>query len=771
MSFFSGSSVSSFYLRKIKRARAAQEEKIYDDLSIPGSWYPPPPCYLTKLPNDILVDQVFSYLEVIDIIRLRQVCKLFYDLTHHAVLWKRLLRWAGVPVPPLPPTSRHTIPHMSGIEVERLLLRATSLDRVWNSTEQMPANVYDFNAHHQIHSMFILPGGRYLIASTSDKAESRWSIVIYMMDHRVNEVVALAKTFVNTKAIHINARYMTIGGVRSIVIAYVRREFLRHRHRKQGATPIDVSQYSGDHEILDPEFPLKYECNVVSISLEQLEILGDPRVTAGSPEFIKHALSQESPFRLLTQIRSESILAHPALDVIFGSPYLALMKQPDMIMFKNLDGGQASTLIMPTHQIFSERHEIRTMAIRLNPLQGSVVVLRRMITPHPQYHPLTHKQVFPQFAEQYHVIPSQDEPVKAERGAFESVVISDDADVVDVYMTDHGMRTSDDESAISTLYSAEEAKVPRPIVIYWKLRDGAMLKGTMFPRRTVLQLPPTPPGSQGPVHNLVSYSYHVDEIDGVRAFFPGDDLRYQPLVGTMRGILYKVPKDDITDTPPVVTIARHIDPEAYDQHMSQTTTDEDMELILAEIELPTQVDRASIAAMAWDETIGRLVIAQTKFFWVTVLDFAAAPKADKDGSRLPFAPSINNDPSEVLAPLPDSILPPRSALNEYDESEKWQGYNKDFVYRDYKDIGGLLQRAKDWAKEDADNQEPHAVPEDGPSQDVMDDIRDDDSVQGARDNDSVQGVRDNENMATHVDSRNGEHEQDIRDDESILSYV
>lgn len=73
MSFFSGSSVSSFYLRKIKRIRAAQEEKIYDDLRIPGSWYPPPPCYLTKLPNDILVDQVFSYLEVIDIIRLRQV--------------------------------------------------------------------------------------------------------------------------------------------------------------------------------------------------------------------------------------------------------------------------------------------------------------------------------------------------------------------------------------------------------------------------------------------------------------------------------------------------------------------------------------------------------------------------------------------------------------------------------------------------------------------------------------------------------------------------
>ncbi|OSX66821.1 hypothetical protein POSPLADRAFT_1042132 [Postia placenta MAD-698-R-SB12] len=715
----------------------ALEEKIYNGLRMPGSWYPPPPCYLTKLPNEILVDQVFRHLEVIDIIRLRQICKLFYDLTHHAVLWKRLLRRAGVPVPPLP----HTIPNMSGVEIERLLLRAISLARDWNSTEQMPANVYDFNAHHQIHSMFILPGGRYLIASTSDKAESTWSIVIYMMDHRVNEVVALAKPLVKTKAIHINARYMTIGGVWSIVIAYVRREFLHHRHRRPGATPLDVSQYSGDYEILDPEFPLKYECNVVSISLSQLEILGDPGAPPGPPEFIEYLLSQELPFRLLTQIRSESILARPVLEEIFGSPYLALMKQPDKLMFKNLGGGQASTLTMPTYQLFPQRHEIRTMSIRLNPLQDSVIVLRRMVMPRPEYNPQT-----------------------------------------DAYMTDHGIPTSDDEAAMPYLHSAEESKVPRPIVIFWK--------------RTVLQLPPTPPGAQVPAQAQISYSYRIEDVKAARRLIPGDNLRYQPLVGTMRSILYKVPKDDITDTPLVVAIARHIDPDAYLRQPVLPTTAEEWELDIAEIELPSQVYPAEITAMAWDESIGRLIVAQKKYFWITVLDFSAAPRVgkwcaifywtslytdidcvvlDKDGSRLPFAASINNDLSEISAPLPNSgsILSPHPALNDCDERTRWQGYREDFIFKDYKDIGVLLQRAKDWAQEDAMDQESsQAILKDGPSQNVMDDIRDDDTVQVVRDTDSVQGVGDNEHMAPPSgDSRNGEQEQAIRDDESILSYT
>lgn len=66
-----------------KRVALTDVEKGTPIYYVPGSWEleyapppppPPPPCYIIKLPNDILVDQIFGYLEVLDIIHLRQVC-------------------------------------------------------------------------------------------------------------------------------------------------------------------------------------------------------------------------------------------------------------------------------------------------------------------------------------------------------------------------------------------------------------------------------------------------------------------------------------------------------------------------------------------------------------------------------------------------------------------------------------------------------------------------------------------------------------------------
>lgn len=391
-----------------------------------------------------------------------------------------------------------------------------------------------------------------------------------------------------------------------------------------------------------------------------------------------------------------------------------------------------------------------------------------MVMPRPEYNPQTGRLWSPHFIEHYHVIPSEDEQVKVERSPFECSVSGDDTEVVDAYMTDHGVPTSDDEAAMPYLHSAEESKVPRPIVIFWKVRSGIIIKATLFPQRTVLQLPPTLPGAQVPAQTLVSYSYRIEDVKTVRGLIPGDNLRYQPLVGTMRSILYKVPKDDITDSPLVVAIARHIDPDAYLRQPVLPTTADEWELDIAEIELPSQVYPAEITAMAWDESIGRLIIAQKKYFWITVLDFSAVPRVgkwcaifcwtslyadidcvvlDKDGSRLPFAASINNDLSEPL-PNSSSILCPRPALIDCDERTMWRGYREDFVFMGYKDVGVLLQRAKDWAQEDAVDQESsQAIPKGGPSQNVMDDIRDDDTVQVVKDTNSVQSVGNNEHTA------------------------
>lgn len=83
---------------------------------------------------------------------------------------------------------------------------------------------------------------------------------------------------------------------------------------------------------------------MLHVSLESLEILGDPRFLPGSQEFLDHAKAQPPPFRRLAVVRSTRFLGPVALDEIFGSPFIAIVRRPNSIMFKDLDGGAVSTI-------------------------------------------------------------------------------------------------------------------------------------------------------------------------------------------------------------------------------------------------------------------------------------------------------------------------------------------------------------------------------------------------------------------------------------------
>ncbi|KAJ3005620.1 hypothetical protein NUW54_g4259 [Trametes sanguinea] len=156
---------------------------------------------LDRLPNDVLLDGVMSYLDIFDILRPRrastnvmyrhpaliigflvQVSKLYYELTHHAAVWKRLLRHTDVPLPPLPPTARHTPSRMSGFEVERLLCRAYSQHINWSKHNPRCFSEWTFNSHHRVLEMALVPGGRYLVASVTDPMETTYSLVVFAID-------------------------------------------------------------------------------------------------------------------------------------------------------------------------------------------------------------------------------------------------------------------------------------------------------------------------------------------------------------------------------------------------------------------------------------------------------------------------------------------------------------------------------------------------------------------------------------------------------------
>ncbi|KAL6303938.1 hypothetical protein BKA93DRAFT_734009 [Sparassis latifolia] len=298
------------------------------------------PCYISNLSHDTLVDQIFIYLDVFDILRLRLVNKLYYYLTHHTAIWKRFLQNAEVPLPLLPPTSRYSLQNINGLEAERVVLRGVSLEERWKSGNLDYMFSWEFYAHHHILSMAMLPGGHYIVASVTNNARSQYSLIIFVVDSTLAGAWVVARTDTITKAYHVQAKYMTIGDERGIVVAYIRRNYRRFKDMWSG---VDISQYSADHEI-DPPVPIKYECVCLHVPLSSLEILGDSRIVPGSEDYLRHAKAQPAPFRPLATVQTRSPLGIPSLDEIFGSPYLAVAKDRNKIVFKKLDGGPATTL-------------------------------------------------------------------------------------------------------------------------------------------------------------------------------------------------------------------------------------------------------------------------------------------------------------------------------------------------------------------------------------------------------------------------------------------
>ena len=89
---------------------------------------------------------------------------------------------------------RNSLGQLSGFEIERLLMRAYSVDRIWNSDDVKPYTCWDFQAFAHVLSMVVLPGGQYLVASVTDDYRHHYGIMVYAMDHRIGGCIPLART-------------------------------------------------------------------------------------------------------------------------------------------------------------------------------------------------------------------------------------------------------------------------------------------------------------------------------------------------------------------------------------------------------------------------------------------------------------------------------------------------------------------------------------------------------------------------------------------------
>lgn len=163
--------------------------------------------------------------------RLLQVSRLYYKLTLHPAVWKRALRRCNIPLPPVAPSERNTIASLTSVEIERLLVRAHSLERNWKRESPRTIRTWDFDTSFYINEMMLLPGSQYLVASARNREGDQYSLYVFSMDNGLPRV--LCRTPLETKACEIKAKYMTIDGRPSIVIAYVRRDYHHKRDKRK----------------------------------------------------------------------------------------------------------------------------------------------------------------------------------------------------------------------------------------------------------------------------------------------------------------------------------------------------------------------------------------------------------------------------------------------------------------------------------------------------------------------------------------------------------
>ncbi|EKM54948.1 uncharacterized protein PHACADRAFT_28061 [Phanerochaete carnosa HHB-10118-sp] len=146
------------------------------------------PSCLQTLPEELLVKLVCNYLEVVDIVRLRQTNKFFHTFTRNQGLWRRMFAAAG-PLPRVFPKPLPELYRFTDRSCAELLEYARDLDDAWYA----PHPKFDewvFDACFRVQEVLLLPGCRYLLATVSlhDERDLRgrqdahaWGLVVYAL--------------------------------------------------------------------------------------------------------------------------------------------------------------------------------------------------------------------------------------------------------------------------------------------------------------------------------------------------------------------------------------------------------------------------------------------------------------------------------------------------------------------------------------------------------------------------------------------------------------
>ncbi|KAG9222277.1 hypothetical protein CCMSSC00406_0006574 [Pleurotus cornucopiae] len=567
------------------------------------------PSPILSLPFDIFLDQIFLYLHVEDIMCLRRVNKMFFLLTHEPIIWKRFLQAMTLPLPPLRPYYRYSL-RSNDFEIEQMVTRAISLDDNWRNHHTVARRHKVILTDKFIVEMKLLPGGKYLVVSETDEEGYRYSISVWLLDDAHGPRV-LARTDMDLKVFNLQAKYTKYQGQNGIVISFVRRKFSRKTFPW-----LNPSQFAPNAEI-DSPVPFDYEIACFCITLDQLEAMSDADIVPGSQKYYDRLNVLDPPFRTLAFMGSSQRMEHVSLFELNEEPYIIFVQQPNRIVLKNLSTGVRSTLqCNPAHDHPDKEHSIS--AIKALPGQKDIFVIRtiRMAFSAP---PLVLIQLF-------------DMPIAGEKFRNNP---REEAAIDDKYLSDFVISDCNtpslgpDHPKLRTMSGP-----PPPISVFARAADpNGVMHFKMWPKH--IQVPPfagRPPRT--------TYRYAIRLFQNQSLQLTGSNKAHV-LPGTDRAIIYHVPEDDRSDTPPLVNLRKYIDPGYPHPDLPAPDPDEDVGVlrttrrrvphrVFSTLKMPSIWSKAlgkGLAAIAWDEGIGRVCMSGHHDRLIRILDFADAPQS------------------------------------------------------------------------------------------------------------------------------------------------
>ncbi|PIL27995.1 hypothetical protein GSI_09846 [Ganoderma sinense ZZ0214-1] len=318
-------------------------------ISLPNSKQKMPSMSSRVLNDDVILDHILPNLDLKDILAVRQVSDQMRQCSNQPAVWKRILANTGHRLPPLPPTARYSLANLSRFEAERLYTRSVSLPTQWDQDQPRCVRRWEIDAQRKVLEMALLPGGQYLVASVRDRNPTRHSIEVFASDFQYSMGFPFARFTTPTKAFNLRAKYLTFQGQPGIVIAYIRRDYRREKFKSE----FDVNRIMPDSDWFSSK--VKYECVVLHVPLKSLEHLFNNDVPWDCREYHTRARQQPRPFQVLTEITSRARMSVPVIDEDRnGTPFVAVLKHPDRIVYKNLDGGLGCTMYCEPHPTYDQ---------------------------------------------------------------------------------------------------------------------------------------------------------------------------------------------------------------------------------------------------------------------------------------------------------------------------------------------------------------------------------------------------------------------------------